>query len=154
MPIQERIWTEAFVTTWRGRHGDVTSRSFYRAAPSGRVGRSLVGTLGEELRGVRDRWWNLEQFIVFQTVILQQAHHVTSSQAICRRIVKRLDAWGEGKHAMLVEDTMQACREYLTVAWREEMAEHRSQTYHSLMLHGKLRTAVRWITEQETGGVL
>ena len=40
-------------------------------APSGKVGRRFVRTLGEELKGVRDRRWNLEQFIVFQTVILQ-----------------------------------------------------------------------------------
>ena len=32
--------------------------------------------------------------------------------------------------------------------------EHRAQTYHSLVLCGKLRSAVRWITERETGGVL
>ena len=55
---------------------------------------------------------------------------------------------------MLVEDTLRACGEYPTVARREEMAEHRSQTYHILVLRGKLWTAVRWITEQETGGVL
>ena len=42
-------------------------------APSGRVGRRFVGTLGAELKGVRDRLWNSEQFIFFQTVILQQA---------------------------------------------------------------------------------
>ena len=65
-----------------------------------------------------------------------------------------MDAWGEGKHAMLVEDTLRACREYLTLARREETAEHRAQTYHSLLLRGKLQTAVRWITERETGGVL
>ena len=75
-------------------------------APSGKVGRRFVGTLGEELKEVRDRRWNLERFIVFQTVILQRAHHVTASQAIRRRIEKRLDAWGEGKHVMLVEDTL------------------------------------------------
>ena len=33
------------------------------------------------------------------------------------------------------------------------MAEHRAQTYQSLVLRGKLLTAVRWITERETGGV-
>ena len=55
---------------------------------------------------------------------------------------------------MLVEDTLQACREYLTVARREETAEHRTQTYHSLVLRGKLRTAVWWINERETIGVL
>ena len=55
---------------------------------------------------------------------------------------------------MLVEDTLRACEEYLTVAQREETAEHQAQTYHSLVLRGKLRTAMRWITEWETGGVL
>ena len=48
-------------------------------APSGKFGCRFVGTLGEELKGVRDRRWNLEQFIVFQTVILQQACHITAS---------------------------------------------------------------------------
>ena len=33
-------------------------------------------------------------------------------------------------------------------------AEHQAQTYHSLVLRGKLQTAVWWITERETGGVL
>ena len=32
--------------------------------------------------------------------------------------------------------------------------EHQAQTYHSLVLRRKLRTAVRWITERDTGGVL
>ena len=39
---------------------------------------------------------------------------------------------------MLVEDTLRACRKYLTVARREETAEHRTQTYHILVLCGKL----------------
>ena len=55
---------------------------------------------------------------------------------------------------MLVEVTLRACGEYLTVAWREETSEHRAQTYHSLVLRGKLWIVVRWITEWETGEVL
>ena len=61
-------------------------------APSGKFGRRFVGTLVEELKGVRDRQWNSERFIVFQTVILQQSYHVTASQAIHRRIENCLDA--------------------------------------------------------------
>ena len=75
-------------------------------ALSGKVGRRFVGTLGVEMQGVRDRRWNSERFIVFQTVILQRARHVTKSHAMRRRIEKRLGAWGEGKHAMLVGDTL------------------------------------------------
>ena len=107
-------------------------------APSGKVGRRFVGTLGKEMKRVRDRQWNSERFIVFQTVILQQARHVTASQAIRRRNENRLDAWWEDKHAILVKDTMRSIEEYLTVARREETAEHRAQTYHSLVLCGKL----------------
>ena len=42
-------------------------------APSERVGRRFVKTLGVKLKGVRDRLWNSEQFIVFQTVIRKQS---------------------------------------------------------------------------------
>ena len=96
-----------------------------------------------EIKGVRDRLWNSEHFIVFLTVILQRARHVTASQSICQSIGKRLDAWAEGKHSMMLEYTLRACREYLAIARREETAEHQAQTYHSLVLRGKLRTAVR-----------
>ena len=78
-------------------------------APGGKVGRMFVGTLREEMKGVQDRQWNSERFIVFQTVILERVYHVTASQAIRRRIEKRLDGWGEGKHAVLVEDTLRSC---------------------------------------------
>ena len=63
-------------------------------APSGRVGRRFVGTLGVELKGVRDRLWNSERFIVFKTVILPRSRHVTASQSIRRRIGKRFHAGG------------------------------------------------------------
>ena len=53
---------------------------------------------------------------------------------------------------MPVEDTLRYCTQYLTVVRREETAEHRAKTYHSLVLRGKLQTTVRWITEREKGG--
>ena len=55
---------------------------------------------------------------------------------------------------MLVEDALRSCTQYLTAVRRDETAEHWAKTYHSLVLRGILRTAVRWITEWEKGGVL
>ena len=78
-------------------------------APYGKVGRRYVNTLVKELRGVRDRRWNSERFIVFQTVTLQRARHVTASRDIRQRIEKRLDAWEAGQHANLVEDKLLSC---------------------------------------------
>ena len=97
-----------------------------------------------------DRRWNSERFVVFQTVILQRDRHVTASRDIRRRIEKRLDAWEAGNHKMLVEDTLRSSTQYLTAVRREETAEHRAKTFHGLVLRGKLRTAVRWMTERET----
>ena len=102
--------------------------------------------LVEELHRVRNRQWNSGRFIVFQTVILQQARHITAYQEIRQRIEKRLDAWEAGHHGMLVEETLRTCAQYLTAACREESEEHRDKTYYILVLRGKLQTAVRWIT--------
>ena len=107
-----------------------------------------------ELRGVLNRRWNSERFVVFQTVALQRARHVTAYRNIRRRIEKRLDTGEAGHFAMLVEDTLKSSTQYLTAVHREETAEHRANTFHGLVLRGKLRTAVRWITEREKGGVL
>ena len=84
------------------------------------------------------RWWNFDWSIVFQTVILQRACHVTTSHAIRRRIKKRLDAWETGRYGIIVEDTMRTCEQYLSAARREESHNHREKTYYSLALRGKL----------------
>ena len=85
---------------------------------SGNVGRHFTGTLGGELRGVLYREWNSERFIVYQMVILQRARHVAASHAIRYFIEKRLEAWEDSKHRMLVKDTLCTCVEYLTVNQR------------------------------------
>ena len=54
----------------------------------------------------------------------------------------------------MVQETLCMCAQYLIPTRREESKEHMAKTYHSLVLQGKLWTAVRWIIERETGGVL
>ena len=141
--------------TWQEWLRDLAVMPSWRyGAPSRKVGRRFVVALVEELRRVWDRRYNLERFIAFQMVILKQARHVNAYQAICQRIEKRLEAWEAVHHDMLTEDTLCTCTQYLTAARREDSNEHRAKTYHSLVLQGKLRTAVRWIMEQETGCLL
>ena len=55
---------------------------------------------------------------------------------------------------MLVEETLRTFYQYLADANREESEEHKAKTYHILVLQGKLRTAIRWITDLYIGGVL
>ena len=94
-------------SAWQAWWRDLAFMSSRRyVALSGKVGCRFVRMLGSKMQGVRDRRRNSEQFIVFQMVILKQARHITASHAIRRRIEKRLDAWGSGKHAMLVGETL------------------------------------------------
>ena len=69
--------------TWQGWWYDFSVMTLRRyEAPCGKVGRRYVKALVRELRGVRDRQWNLERFIIFQTVTLQRDRHVTASRYI------------------------------------------------------------------------
>ena len=133
---------------WNGWWRDLTViPSWHYEAPCGKVGRRYVNALMKELRSVCGRRWNSERFIVFQTVTLQRSRHVTASWYIRRRIEKRLDAWEEGKNAMIMEDALRSCAQYLTTVRRDESSEHRAKTYYSLVLRGKLWTSGMWITE-------
>ena len=67
---------------------------------------------------------------------------------------KRLNAWGDARHMMLVDEILCTSAQYLTATYREKSEEHRAKTYHSLILIEKLRMAVKWITKQDTGRVL
>ena len=101
--------------TWQGWWRDLAVKPLrHYEAPSGKAGRLYINALVRELRGVRYRRWNSEHFIVFQTVTLQRARHVTASRDIRRWIEKRLDTWEAGSYAMLMEDTLRSSTQYLT----------------------------------------
>ena len=88
---------------WQGWCHDlavIPSRRY--KATCGKVVRRYINALVKELRGLRDRRWNSERFIVFQTVTLQRTRHVMASRDIHRPIEKPLDDWDKGHYAMLV----------------------------------------------------
>ena len=53
-----------------------------------------------------------------------------------------MDAWEAGHHHMMVEETARKCEQYLSTSLSSKSEDHRSQTSHSLVIRGKLRTAV------------
>ena len=63
----------------------------------------FVRSLSNEIRGVQACRWNAENFIIFQTVNLKHALHVTAYHVLRWWIGKRLDAWEDGKHQTLVK---------------------------------------------------
>ncbi len=123
-------------------------------APGGPVGRRFVRMLAEEMSGIRSRKWNSERFIVFQMVILQRSKGVTKAGDIKKRLSNRMDSWEANKFDMLVQDTERTALGQLASRRGRDTPEQRAKIYNRLVLQGKLRTAVRWLTEREKGGVL
>ena len=70
--------------------------------------------------------WNSNNFIIFQTVILQWERHVTGEQMIQWRITKLLDAWELDHHQMLVKETDHTCEKYLPTSYSDESEEQRA----------------------------
>ena len=66
--------------------------------PWRKVGRCFMRSLSNRLRGVKVYRWNVENFIVFQMVILQWVRYANEAQAIRRRIGKCLYAWEASHH--------------------------------------------------------
>ena len=122
--------------------------------PSGKVGRLFISALTRELNGVIERSWNAEKFIVFSSVILQRSPDAKRARDIRRRIENRLEAWAQNKFDMLVQDTVRTSKSLISRKKRGMSEEQVSKTYTRLVLQGKLRSAVRFVTERDQGGLL
>ena len=123
--------------------------------PSGAVGRRFIKMLTTEMAGIKARKWNSERMIVFTIVMLQRERDVIKRRDIIKRITKRMDLWEAKKHSTLINDTL---RSNLTLQKPRkkstEPADHTEKVFARLLLQGKLRQAVRWVTGREKGGVL
>ena len=128
--------------------------------PSGRVERRFVGTLRDDLRGGAGQTVELGAVHLLSDgdpATSPTFHHIpchqTENREATRRLGGRQTCYFGREYSTHVLRVPHLCPD-LTVAQREEMADHQAQTYHILMLRRKLGTAVRWITEGDTGRVL
>jgi hypothetical protein len=87
-------------------------------------------------------------------VILQRVKGISRAGDIKRRLSLRMDSWEDVKCNMLVQDTERTALTQLARVGGVATPEQRAKTYNRLVLQGKLRTAVCWLTEREKGCVL
>ena len=62
-----------------------------------------------------------------------------------------MDAWEAEQHQMMVDDTMRYCNKFLLEDQQDSLEEQREMTYTSLVLCGKIQSAIRWIMVREQG---
>ena len=122
--------------------------------PRTSVGKEIISSLAQLLEDIMNRKCNMDKFLVFQMVILQRSPKTTSSSDIKRRLGSRLSLWKEGKFSCLVDDTALTLEASLSKARGNTTPEHRAKVFDSRVKRGKLRSAVRYITDREGGGVL
>ncbi len=97
---------------------------------------------------------NLECFLVYHLVILQQSPTVKSSSDIRRHLQWRMDAWDAGQYSMLVQATEQDMQYFLTTHQHGTTSAQRHQTFHRKVLRSDFQAAVWYLVATEKGGVL
>ena len=122
--------------------------------PGNQVGKRFLRRLVVELEGVLDRKWNSEKFLIFQIVILQKTKDVKGNAAIGRRISRRLDQWERGEFGSLVRTTENTAFASISTIRGKDDDVQIANVYTKLVLEGKLRAAVRYVTDREGGGLL
>ena len=115
-------------------------------------GEMFVLTLAAELNGIRGNKCNVQKATVFHTVILQHVLLVSGAKNIRVLINNRLDLWNSRSFKELVNDFYSVSTMYLVRAHGTQNQEQHHRTFSNLVLHGKLREAIRFVFKWETGG--
>ena len=141
---------------WQRRYDKVVANSHrLYSPPKGNVGKDVVRTFAEELKGVRERKWNSERPLCFIACVLRHRQGCTQSKDIRRRINNRLALWKAGKFDALIQDiTATALARAGSGGRPDEDLESVARAFNSQVLDGKLKSAVRNLTIGERGGVL
>ena len=124
------------------------------APPKGAVGNRFITTLTKEFMLARTRVTNSERAEIFPACILRKERGCSGAAAIKRRILRRLVMWDEGKYAELAEDVARAARNSMGKAPMPDNDDSIARRYHSLVIDGRLKAAVRYATNRSGGGVL
>ncbi len=142
-------------STWQRRFDRLaTIKTRQYALPSGAVGKEFLALFVDEWNGIRNRTWNSERPLVCLLVILQRADGVKKSSDIRSRIRQRVQLWKEGLFDSLVDDTV------TEVTGRTHTNHHRTdevskaRAFNGQVLSGRLRKAVRNLTNRDQGGVM
>jgi hypothetical protein len=123
--------------------------------PNGRWATRFIDILTKLWRAARTRECNSEKLLVFAACILCKVKDVKQFSDVKKLIWGRLDAWEAGKHCALVKGVEEeaAGRGYSMPSNHEFDIESAGRRYNSMILSGKLRAAVRMVTDRDPGGL-
>jgi hypothetical protein len=126
----------------------------YFVPTKGPVGKRFLTIFAHELQEVRlNRTANSEKPMIFAATILQSVPTVTQAKDIKARLTTRMNMWQKGEYKALVDDTENAALSAIG-STRRTCDESRGRAYNKRVLTGRLRSAVRNLTNRGGGGAL
>ena len=121
--------------------------------PTSCSGPAVYKVSNREIREGKGEIMECRAPIVFMGVILQTTPGERKSYEICRSITRRLGLWEIRKHASLCLDTVAESQSRPARATKDN-EETVARAFHSNVINGKIRAAVRGIRGQGNSGVL
>ncbi|KAF6208629.1 hypothetical protein GE061_017087 [Apolygus lucorum] len=122
--------------------------------PSGRTGYEFVDKLGQEIELLVAGESPSERVLVFIAIILQRDKAVKQAKDIRITLQQRIKLWEAGEFVPLIEITEEADKKLKRSRARMGDDEHKVKVFHRLVLRGKVREALRWLTEGGGGKIL
>ena len=122
--------------------------------PGGSTGRKYNDQLTQDLCHFSAGDYPSERFIVFSSLILQRDQTVRKGADIRRVIERRLSMWNVADYNLLIQDA-ERCDKPLHNHNKYDYDElHTTKVFTRLMLLGKVKAAVRWVSDKTRGKVL
>ena len=124
--------------------------------PNGRWAHRFLETLTDLWVEVVERCWKSDRPLVFQACVLQRVCGISRFHDVKPIIWGRLDAWDAGRYVALVREVEEATMDVGGDGGgphvRQEGTTSIARKYHTMVLGGKVRAAVRMVTNRGTGG--
>lgn len=121
--------------------------------PDGRVGTRFVHMLADELERLAAGRQNSERVFLFSMLVLQRDKMVKKGRDIRPLVTRRLDLWEAGELRTLLREAQRCDRQFAAQPKPMER-EQLERTFNRLVLQGRVRAAVRLLTDRSGTTVL
>ena len=113
-----------------------------------------MDTLTNEVPQLASGNYPSERLIVFSSLMLQRDRNVKVVSDIRRLLERRLALWCDEKFDVLLQEACRCDKALWNRVRRPNDDSHVDRVFSRLMMQGKIRAAVRWITERSSNGLL
>lgn len=151
---QERFLGESlWIKRWRAA---VALPARMYVVPGGNIGRQYTDLLAKEIHLLTIGSVNAERLMFFCRVILQRDPAVRTTKDVKILVKRRMENWSQEKYDSLLQETKRVSNRISqrVTAARDNQNGCVSATFARMMMSGKVRQAMRWLTKRTAGGVL